>query len=121
SPSLVTAANAVVIHGNGIEVEMGECFPEVPGRYAGHSHASQGFDFMKTYLQKFGVGDGIDIRVVGPSAVPGHKHGRAFVQIVHNGRVPFMKHTMNGLGGFMTLLMCVAIDVAERVLSPVGR
>ena len=50
---------------------MAEGFAEIPGGYAGHAHGGHGLDFVKTHFEKFGVGDGIDIRVVGAGAVPG--------------------------------------------------
>ncbi len=34
--------------------------------------------------------------------------------------MPFVKHAMNGLGGFLGLLVGVAIDVDENIFAPVG-
>ena len=78
-------------------------------------------DFMKAELEEFRIGDGIDVWVVRPGTVPGHHEGRAFVKIVDNGGMPFVKHAVNGLGGFVSLLMGVTIYVDEGVFGPVRR
>ena len=100
---------------------MGEGLAEIPGGDAGHAHGRQSLDFVKAQLQKLGVSDGIDVRVVGARAVPGHQERLAFVQIVHDGGMPIVKHAVHGLGGLVRLLVSVAIDIDEGVLRPVGR
>ena len=117
----VAAADAVVVHGHGIEIKMAEGFAEIPGGDAGHAHGGHGLYFVKTHFQKFGVGDGIDVGVVRAGAVPGHQEGHAFVQVMDDGGMPFVKHAVDGFGGFVSLLMGVAIDVHEGVFGPVRR
>ena len=110
-----------MIHGDRIQVEVGEGLAEVPCGDAGHAHGRQSLDFVKAQLQKLGVSDGIDVRVVGAGAVPGHQEGFAFVQIVHDRGMPLVKHAVHGLGGLVGLLVSVTIDIDEGVLRPVGR
>ena len=100
---------------------MAEGFAEIPSGNAGHAEGGHGLDFMKAELEEFRVGDGIDVGVVWTGTVPGHHEGRAFMKIVDNGGMPFVKHAVNGLGGFVSLLMGVAIDIDEGVLGPVRR
>ena len=98
---------------------MAEGFAEIPGGDAGHAHGGHGLDFVKTHLEKFGVGDGIDIGVVGAGAVPGQQKGDAFVKVMDHGGMPFVKHAVNGFGGFVSLLVSVTIDVHVSVFGPV--
>ena len=98
---------------------MAEGFAEIPGGDAGHAHGGHGLDFVKTQFEKLGVGDGIDIGVVGAGAVPGYQKGHAFVKIMDHRGMPFVKHAVNGFGGFVSLLVSVAIDVHESILGPV--
>ena len=78
-------------------------------------------DFVEAHREEFGVGDGIDVGVVGAGAVPGHHERRAFVQVVDDGGMPLVEHAVHGFGGFVGLLVGVAVDVDEGVLRPVGR
>jgi len=110
-----------VIHRYGIEIEVCECFPKIPRRNARHSHRRHGLDFVKTEFQKFAVGDGVNVGVIGTCAVPGHHQGRAFVQIVHDCGMPLMKHAVHRLCGFVRLLVSITVDVHEGVSRPVGR
>src|SRR5258708_23997779 len=45
--SLIAAADAIVIHGHGIKIEMAEGFAEIPSGNAGHAEGGHGLDFMK--------------------------------------------------------------------------
>src|SRR5713101_8197753 len=75
---------------------------------------------MKAELEEFRIGDGINVGVVGAGAIPGHQERDAFMKVVDDGGMPFVKHAVNGLGGFVSLLVGVAVDVHEGVLGPVG-
>ena len=75
----------------------------------------------KLKAKEFGVGNRIDVRIVGTGAVPTHEQRRRLVQIVHDRRMPLVEHAVHGFRGFMGLLMGVAIDIDESVLRPIRR
>src|SRR3954464_14632212 len=99
---------------------MGEGLAEIPGRDARHSHCRHGLNFVKAQFKKFRVSDGIDVRVVGAGAVPRHQKRRAFMQIMYHRGVPVVEHAVYSLGGLVSLLMSVAVDVNESTLRPIG-
>ncbi len=43
------------------------------------------------------------------------------MEIVNHGGMPLVEHAVDGFGGFLSLLVCVAIDVHKNVFAPVGR
>ena len=43
------------------------------------------------------------------------------MKIVNHGGMPFVEHAVDRFGGFLSLLVRVAIDVHENVFAPVGR
>ena len=71
--------------------------------------------------QERGEDDGIEVRVVGPGAVPGLQQRDALVQVVDHLRVVVEEHALDGARGLERELVGVAVDVHERVAAPVGR
>ena len=43
------------------------------------------------------------------------------MQIMHNCRMPLMKHAMNGFGRLVGLLVSIAVDINESVFRPIRR
>ena len=74
---------------------------------------------MEAQRQELGVGDRIDVGVVGTRAVPRHEQWHRLVQVVHDRRMPLVEHAVDCFSGFVRLLMRVAIDVDEGVFGPI--
>ena len=120
-PRLVAAAEAVVVHGDRIEVVVAERLAEVPGPHPGHAEGGHGAHLVEAHLEELAVRDRIDVRVVGPGAVPGHQERHRLMQVVDDRRVPFVEHPVHRPGRLVGLLVRIAVDVDEGVLRPVGR
>src|SRR6516164_9991468 len=98
---------------------MSEAFAKIPGGDAGHAKTRHGLDFMEAESEEFGVGDGINVGIVGARAVPTHEEGNGFVEIVNNDGMPFVEHAVNGFSGLLGLLMGVAVDIHVNVFAPI--
>ena len=118
---LVAAADGIVVHGQRVQIELGEGLAEIPGPHPGHAEAGHGLHFVKAQFQHFVEGDRIDVGVVRAGAVPGHEQRDALMQVMNHRRMPVEEHPCHGLRGFERQLVRVAVAVHEGVFRPVGR
>ena len=100
---------------------MGKRLAEVPRRNPRHAKGRHRLHLVEAQRKELRISDRIDVRIVGTGAVPAHEQRHRFVQVMHDRRMPLMKHPVHRLCSFVSLLMRVAVDVDERVLRPVGR
>ncbi len=118
---LVAAAHGVVIERQGVEIHMRKIVAKIPSPYARHAEAGQCRNLVEAHFQALVVGERVDVFVGRSRAVPSDQQRDAFVQIVHDGRMPVEEHALDRLGRLMGQLSGISIDVDECVLGPVGR
>ena len=100
---------------------MRKVVAEVPAPHPGHAETGERGHLVKAHLQALVVTHGIDVVVDWTGAVPGDEKRDAFVQIVHDLRMPLEEHALHRLGGLVRELNGVTIDVDHGVARPVGR